>query len=88
MSDENSQLSFPCELPIKVFGRNRDAFRDAAVSIVERHFGELGPEGVSEKLSREASYSSLTVVVRAESRAQVDALYRELCASDDILMVL
>lgn len=88
MSDSDSLLQFPCDLPIKVFGRNGEAFRQAVITIVERHFGERGTKNVSEQLSREESYASLTIVVRAESRAQMDALYRDLSSSPDILMAL
>jgi len=88
MSDTESVLKFPCDVPVKIFGRNEAPFRRAALSIVERHFGEAGTENVSEQLSRRESYASLTVVVRAESREQIDALYRELTSSADILMVL
>ncbi len=88
MSDSESLLKFPCDLPVKVFGRNETRFRQTALEIVERHFGEAGTENVREQLSRRESYASLTIVVRAESREQVDALYRELSSSADILMVL
>jgi putative lipoic acid-binding regulatory protein len=88
MSDTDSLLQFPCDLPVKVFGRNDAPFRQAALAIVERHFGEAGTENVSEQLSRREAYASLTIVVRAESREQIDALYRELTSSADILMVL
>lgn len=88
MSNSDSLLQFPCDLPVKVFGRNGDAFRRAALSIVERHFGPIESDNVSEQLSRQESYLSLTIVVRAESRAQMDALYRDLTSSPDILMVL
>ena len=88
MSESESLLKFPCDLPVKVFGRNEEQFRRTALSIVERHFGEAGPENVKEQLSSRESYASLTIVVRAESREQVDALYRELSSSADILMVL
>lgn len=88
MSDSESLLQFPCDLPVKVFGRNEAQFRRAALAIVERHFGTAGTENVSEQLSRRESYASLTIVVRAESREQIDALYRELSSSADILMVL
>jgi uncharacterized protein len=86
--DDESLLTFPCDLPIKVFGRNRESFREAAVGIVRRHFGGLSDADVAEQLSREQRYVSLTITVRAESRNQVDALYRELTSSEDILMVL
>lgn len=88
MSDSESLLQFPCDVPVKVFGRNETAFRQTSLSIVARHFGEAGTENVSEQLSRQESYVSLTIVVHAESREQIDALYRELTASADILMVL
>lgn len=86
---DDTLLKFPCELPVKVFGRNDDAFRGAALEIVRRHFEAFDEaEGLSERTSRADRYLSLTITVRAESRAQIDALYRELTASGDILMVL
>ena len=87
MTETNGTLlTFPCELPIKVFGRNEPAFRDAALGIAKRHYGaELS---VIEQLSRKGSYLSLTITVRAESKAQIDAVYQDLVASDQILMVL
>ena len=79
-------LTFPCDLPIKVFGRNAAPFRDAALRIVRAHYAEVC--GVSEQVSRQGSYLSLTITVRAQSREQLDAVYHELVASDEILMVL
>jgi hypothetical protein len=84
---EDGLLSFPCDLPIKVLGRNDAVFRDAAFRIVQDHFRDLDDAQVSEQESRNRSYLSLTFIVRAQSRAQADALFRELTASDDIIMV-
>lgn len=84
---EDPILSFPCELPIKVLGRNSDAFREAACGIVRNYYGDLDEQRYSEQLSRNSSYLSLTFVVRARSRDEADALFRELTASDDIMMV-
>jgi putative lipoic acid-binding regulatory protein len=83
---EESPLVFPCDLPIKVFGRNNEAFRDAALAIIRAHYGEA--HRVSEQPSRQGSYLSLTVTVRAESRAEIDAVYRALVTSKQVLMVL
>ena len=33
-------LEFPCDLPIKVFGRNEPGFRDAALTIVRAHYDD------------------------------------------------
>jgi uncharacterized protein len=83
-----SLLEFPCELPIKIFGRNATAFRDAVLGIVRGHYGDLDAGRISEQLSRQGSYLSITVTVPAESREQVDSVYRELTASAHVLMVL
>jgi hypothetical protein len=82
----DSLLTFPCDLPIKVFGRNDAGFRDAMIKIVESHYGKAYT--VSEQQSKQAAYVSLTITVRAESRAQVDAIYRELVANELVLMAL
>ena len=85
---DESPLSFPCEIAVKVLGRNIPAFRLEAMSIVRRHYADLRDEAVSEQLSRKDAYLSLTFVVDAQSRDEIDALFRELTASDEILMVL
>jgi putative lipoic acid-binding regulatory protein len=76
---------FPCSLPIKVFGRNDPAFRTAALAIVRAYYAE---HDVAERPSRQGTYLSLTITVRAQSKAQIDAVYQALVASDDVLMVL
>lgn len=86
MSADSSLLTFPCELPIKVLGRNEAAFREAAIAIVRSHYGE--DHRVAEQRSREGAYLSLTITVRAASREQIDAVYNDLVAAPQILMVL
>jgi putative lipoic acid-binding regulatory protein len=83
---DESLLTFPTDLAIKVFGRNDPGFRDAVIGIVAAHNGEAYT--VAEQHSKQAAYLSLTVTVHAESRAQVDALYQALVANDLVLMVL
>ena len=81
-------MSFPCELPIKVFGRNEGDFREVAVAIVSSHFDTFERQNVREQLSREGRFVSLTISVVAESREQLDGLYRELTSHQSVLMVL
>jgi uncharacterized protein len=83
---DESLLKFPTDLPIKVFGRNDAEFRAAVVEIIERHYGKAYT--IAELPSRQAAYVSLTITVRAENRAQIDAVYRDFVASELILMAL
>jgi putative lipoic acid-binding regulatory protein len=85
MTQTPSLLEFPCEVPIKVFGRNEPMFRDHVIAIVSRHYAE---HAVAERTSGKGSYSSLTITVRASTREELDAVYHELVASEQILMVL
>jgi putative lipoic acid-binding regulatory protein len=81
-----SLLTFPTDLPIKVFGRNDAEFRATVVAIIEKHYGKAYT--ISELPSRQAAYVSLTITVRAESRAQIDAVYQDFVANERILMAL
>ena len=83
---DESLLKFPTDLKIKVFGRNDAEFRAAVVEIIERHYGAAYT--IAEVESKQAAYVSLTVTVRAESRAQVDAVYQDFVGSPQILMAL
>ena len=81
-------MSFPCDLPIKIFGRNAPDFRSAVLAIIRAHAAALRDEDVRERFSRAGRFLSLTVTVRMRDRAHADAIYRSLTASDRVLMVL
>jgi putative lipoic acid-binding regulatory protein len=81
-----SPLEFPSDIPVKVFGRNHPKFRLAVVEIVEGQYGAA--YSIAEQQSKQGSYASLTITVRAESREQIDALYRALVAHELVILVL
>ena len=87
MSDSpESLLKFPTDVPVKVFGRNDEKFRAAAAKIARAHYGDT--HTVVEHLSKKGNYLSLTITVHAASRAQIDAMYNDLVASGEIIMVI
>ncbi|MCU0934603.1 MAG: DUF493 domain-containing protein [Gammaproteobacteria bacterium] len=83
-----SALTFPCRFPIKVLAAVRGGFDATVVEIVRRHAPGLSEAAVTTRLSRGGRYVSVTVTVEAESREQIDAIYRALTADDRVLMVL
>lgn len=85
---EDTLFEFPCDFPIKIMGRASDEFRSLALGIVTRHFGELAPERIEERPSSNGRFLSLTCTVRAESKAQLDATYRELTSCSQVLVAL
>ena len=88
METEPSALEFPCDFPIKMMGRDRDAFYEAARSVVEAHAGPLGEDAVRTASSRNGRFVSITVTIHAESREQLDAIYRAASAHEEILVAL
>ena len=85
---DDSPLAFPCEFPIKVMGRKQPRFVQAVTGIVRKHAPEFDAATVEMRPSRQGKYLSVTCVVRATSREQLDALYQELCDHPDVVMVL
>jgi len=90
MSDQDTPtlLAFPCEFPIKVLGKRQAGFAQTVVDVVKRHAPEFDAATLEMRASREATYLSLTLTIRATSREQLDSLYRELCDHPMVTMVL
>lgn len=88
MVQEPSLIEYPCEFPIKVMGRTSPGFAQSIVEVVRRHAPDFDPAAVEMRASRKSSYLSLTCVIRATSREQLDGLYRELCDHPSVVMVL
>ncbi len=88
MDEPTSALQFPCDFPIKVFAAADSDLLGPARAIVERHAGELPDERIAQRASKHAKYVAITFTITAESREQLDDIYRELSAHDDVLMAL
>ena len=85
---EQSLLEYPCDFPIKILGHTQAGFAQAVLEIVQRHAPDFSGETVSMKASKRGKYLSVTCVIRATSREQLDRLYRELCDHPMVVMVL
>ena len=85
---EASPIEYPVDFPIKVMGRNQPGFEHTVTSIVQRHAPDFDPATMELRPSRKNTYLSLTCIVNARSREQLDALYTELSAHPMVVMVL
>ena len=87
-TDNESPLKFPCSFPIKVMGRHEADFQALVVAMISDHVGEIPAECVRSRESSSGRFLSVTVTVMAESREQLDNVYRTLTASEQVLFVL
>lgn len=81
-------FKFPCDFPLKVMGRKSDDFRSIVIGIVQKHVGPVAPEKIEERPSKDGNYLSFTFTFQAQSREQLDDLYRELTSCERVLIVL
>ena len=81
-------IDYPCDFPVKILGHRQAGFAQTVVEIVRRHAPDFDATTVEMKTSKHGKYLSVTCVVRATSREQLDALYQELCDHPDVVMVL
>jgi len=85
---EASLIEYPCDFPIKILGHTRDGFAQEVLEVVQRHAPDFDGTAMTMKPSKHGKYLSVTCTVRATSREQLDALYRELCDHPMVVMVL
>ena len=87
MSEKDTLFEFPCDFPLKVMGKRTDAFRSIVVGIVQKHVGVVAPDRIEERPSKDGNYLSLTCTFNAQSKQQLDDLYRELTSHERVMVV-
>lgn len=85
---EETLLKFPCAFPIKMMGRDTPEFMETARLLVEKHVGPINDAAIRKALSRNGSFVSITITVNARSQQQLDDIYRDVSAHEDVLMAL
>lgn len=87
-SETESPLQFPCRFPIKAVGAAEEDFVAHVRTLVERHVTPLPEDAIQSRASRQGSFVSVTITIEATSRQQLDAIYRELTASERVKFAL
>lgn len=98
MSDERSLseafdrlerlLEFPVDFPLKIMGRRVDGFAQTMATLVAEHVPDFDPSTIELRASSKGTYLSVTVVVRVETREQLEALYRSIAVHPMVSIVL
>ena len=87
-SYKDTLLEFPCEFPLKVMGKADDTLAQAVLEIVTKHAPDFDGATMEMRASSGGNYLSLTCTIRATSKVQLDALYRELSGHPLVKVVL
>lgn len=85
---DETLLTFPCDFPIKVMGPAHDDFVVTVVSVVRTHAPGLDETRLEVRSSAGGKYTSLTCTITAESKHQLDTIYRALTSHPMVKVVL
>jgi putative lipoic acid-binding regulatory protein len=83
-----SLIPFPCEFAIKAMGKAEPDFDLLVYELVRKHVPDIHEGAVRSRPSKGGKWVSVTVTVHAQSKRQLDAIYRELTAHEKIVMAL
>ena len=85
---EKAELKFPCDFPISVMGLNVPEYREKIFAILKKHVPDLEEKNMQTAFSANKKYCSLKTRFTAQSREQMDELYKELTANELVKWVL
>jgi putative lipoic acid-binding regulatory protein len=85
---EPPKLSYPCEYPIKVVGRQAADFVDLVVQVMKSRAPEISADSVAVKSSSGGKFISVTVTFIATGEQQIMAIYEDLKATGRVMTVL
>jgi putative lipoic acid-binding regulatory protein len=86
--EDASLLEYPCDFPLKILGHTQAGFAQTILDIVKRHAPDFDGSTIELRASKRRKYLSVTCIIRATSRKQLDDLYRDLCDHPMVVMVL
>ena len=88
MTDDAQGFEFPCDYEIKAMGLEDGRFHEVVIEVIERHCETIRMDTLRTRTSRAGKYVSVSLVIVAQNREQLDAIYDDLTAHDKVLMRL
>lgn len=81
-------LKFPCQFPLKIVGINSIDFQSSIGNAIHELVSDFSPETITVNQSKTGKYLSLTAVINARSKAQLDSVYHMLTSHPMVKFVL
>ena len=81
-------FDFPTIFRLRVIGENSADFADYILEKVSQHIPSVSSENIQSHYSEGGKYLAVVVSFIAESRSQLDELYRELSSLDRVKFLI
>lgn len=87
-ADPLDTLDYPCRFDVKAMGRQGNRFSALVHGVVSRHIDVGDLLHTQTRPSRRGKYQAITCTIRARSKQQIQAIYADLAACAEVLMML
>lgn len=82
------KIEFPCDYPIKILGDVTEDFIDTVVSVVQQYAPDMDSKNISVKESSKGKFQSVTVVIKATGKEQIENIFAKLKKIEAVKIVL
>ena len=86
--DQRVEIEFPCEYQIKIMGKNVDNFEKVILSVLDKLSPTYSRETITRRVSKKGTFISLTVLIIATGKPQLEKLNEGLKATGLVSIVL
>ena len=87
-TDEKPQIEFPCKYPIKILGDSQNELMEHVLQVMNTHAPGVADSEITTKQSSQGKWQSITVVITATGKPQLEAIFADLKTNDSVKMVL
>lgn len=87
-SGAETLLEFPCDFPLKIMGLAQDNLAQEVLNVIHKFAPDYDGKNMEMRASSSGKYVSLTCTVNAQSKAQLDDIYRALSSHPLVKVVL
>lgn len=82
------QIEFPCDYPIKVMGEAHAELHQHVLQVMEHHAPGFDQSKITVRDSSKGKWQSITLIITATGKPQLEAIFADLKTSRRVKMVL
>ena len=86
--DNAPLIEFPCDYPIKVLGSADPALHQHVLQVMDTHAPGFDRSKIAIRDSSKGKWQSITVIIRATGKPQLEEIFADLKISPRVKMVL
>lgn len=88
IQNKETLFEFPCQFPIKIMANPEKETTQFILNVFEKYVQEYDKIDFKIKESKTGKYISITAIFEAQSKDQLDNIYRDISGHSEVHMVL